>query len=218
MNIKLIWQYRTSNKDEVQFESNWFDDEIIEYILNDLSKLGGIQAITVLDDMGTEWSLKEFRKLKKKVESEARNPIIYFDGGYHKESGDAGIGVAIYYEKGNNRFRLRFNDKLDGIASNNEAEYAALFNAVSMLEQLDIRHTPCTIRGDGQGALKQLAGEWPCYESGLSNWLDKIEMKLKELHIRPALEVISRAENKEADKLARQALEKKFIHSHTKLV
>lgn len=218
MKIKLILRYRTPNQAEVQFETNWFDDQMLEFILNDFSKLRGIKTITVLDDMGAEWSLKEFGKLKKKVEAEARNPIIFFDGGYQKGSGETGIGIAIYYEKGDDRFRLRCNDKLDGIASSNEAEYAALFNAVSMLEELGIRHTPCTIKGDGQGALKQLAGEWPCYQPELCNWLDKIEMKLNELHIKPVLEVISRSDNKEADKLARQALENKFIHSHTKLV
>ncbi|ONK21950.1 hypothetical protein BLX87_18785 [Bacillus sp. VT-16-64] len=217
MNIKLIFEYETPNKDKVQFETNWFDDQILEYILNDFSKINRIKAITILDDMGMEWSLKEFRKLKQKVEAEARNPIIYFDGGYHKESGEAGIGIVIYYEIGADQFRLRYNDKIDGLASSNEAEYAALFNAVNMLEQLDIRHTPCTIKGDGQGVLKQLAGEWPCYEQELCRWLDKIEMTLNKLHIKPTIEVISRAQNKEADKLARQALENKFIHSHTKL-
>jgi ribonuclease HI len=106
---------------------------------------------------------------------------------------------------------------LEGIVSNSEAEYAALYNAVGMLEQLDIRHSPCTIKGDAQGALRQLAGEWPCYEAHLNSWLDKIELKIKELHLKPSLEVITREQNKEADKLARQALENKIIHSHTKI-
>ena len=52
----------------------------------------------------------------------------------------------------------------------------------------------------------------------LNSWLDRIEEKIKSLGIVPKYTAISRNDNKEADKLASQALEGKEIFAKTQLL
>ena len=65
--------------------------------------------------------------------------------------------------------------------------------------------------------LNQLSGEWPCYEQNLNRWLDRIEVKLEKLNLRPVYEPISRKDNQEADSLATQALNGEEIFSKIEL-
>jgi ribonuclease HI len=99
--------------------------------------------------------------------------------------------------------------------TNNEAEYAAFYYALNILEDLGVHHLSCEFKGDSQVVLKQLEGEWPCYEDALNSWLDRIEGKIKALGLIPKYTSISRKDNKEADKLATQALEGKEIFAKT---
>lgn len=93
-----------------------------------------------------------------------------------------------------------------------------MFHALNLLEELDVKDVTCEVKGDSQVVLKQLEGEWPCYEEELNNWLDRIEVKLKKLHLNMIYSSIGRNENKEADKLATQALEGKRIYSKMQLL
>jgi ribonuclease HI len=52
-----------------------------------------------------------------------------------------------------------------------------------------------------------------CLEEELSKWADRIERKLRQLGINPEYELISRKENREADKLASPALKEIEITS-----
>ncbi|MEK3886094.1 reverse transcriptase-like protein [Bacillus sp. FSL K6-3431] len=217
MKIKLKIIYQPAKTIAVPFESEWIEERYVEDLLIDLQKTGRMKHITIMDEMGREWNRKEYEKLKQKTEMEPKNPVVYFDGGFDKSNKKSGIGIVIYYEKGNEVYRYRVNGKLDALETNNEAEYVALYNALLSLNEIGIRQQPCKLRGDSQGVLKQLSGEWPCYEKTLNKWLDRIEVKIQELGIKPIFEVISRSDNKEADKLATQALENKVIHSHAKL-
>lgn len=217
VDIKLKLQYKGAKTANIQLESEWIEEEDIDDLLEDMLKTGRIAHLTIIDEMGNEWSLKEYDKLKIKMEHEPRAPVIYFDGGFRKATHESGIGVVIYYKIGNVTYRKRSNAKLEELTTNNEAEYAALYHALVQLQHLEIKQLPCTIKGDAQGVLKQLAGEWPCYEEVLNEWLDKIEAKIKDLGIKPAFEIISRQENKEADQLANQALNNQSIDSHHKI-
>jgi ribonuclease HI len=128
-----------------------------------------------------------------------------------------GIGVSIYYKKNGKTYRIRRNAKIEEIEDNNEAEYAALLNGIHILEELNVRHQSVTFRGDSQVVLKQLEGEWPCYEETLNRYLDRIEEKMKRLSIRPLYDPIDRKGNKEAHQLAAQALEGTMIDSHKEI-
>lgn len=129
----------------------------------------------------------------------------------------AGIGIVIYYDKGKEKYRYRLNARLHELESNNEAEYAALYNGLVLLEDIGIKQQSIIIKGDAQGLIKQLEGEWPCYEKNLNRWLDRIELKMAEMGLKVEYEVIARNNNKEADQLATQALKNKMIQSHLKM-
>ncbi len=217
MEIKLKFHYKGSKTEEIQLESEWMDDKAINPLVSDMLKTGRIKDIVVMDEMGNEWTLKEYKKLMEKIEVEPRNPVIYFDGGYDREKKESGIGIVIYYDKGEEKFRVRSNAKLYELDSSNEAEYAALYNAMERLHQIGVKKTPCVIKGDAQGVLKQLAGEWPCYEETLNLWLDRIEEKIDTIGLKPSFQIISRNENKEAHKLASQALQNNIIDSQLKI-
>lgn len=217
MKYKIKMIYKGAKTIHLPLESEWIDERNIDVLIFDFQKTGRITDIAIMDEMGREWNRKEFAKLQKKLEDEPTNPILYFDGGFDLQSKEAGIGIVIYYQKGENQFRYRANAKLEALESNNEAEYAALYNALLFLQEQSFNNLPIVIRGDSQGVLKQLEGEWPCYEKSLNAWLDKIEEKIKELGLHPNFEVISRKENKEADALATQALQNTIIHSHLKM-
>lgn len=155
------------------------------------------------------------KKLLTEIEEEPHDILVYFDGGYLKESNQAGLGAVIFFKQGKKKYRIRANERIDQMDSNNEAEYAAFYFALNILEDLGVHHLSCEFKGDSQVVLKQLEGEWPCYEQELNRWLDRIEEKIETLGIKPTYTVISRNENKDADKLATQALNGKDIFAKT---
>ncbi|WP_409251114.1 reverse transcriptase-like protein [Bacillus sp. SCS-153A] len=215
MKMKVIWTYIGKIPDRIIFESEWMNRKYVDYLIEDLLRIGRAKDILIRDEMENEWSRKEFLKLNEELEQEPENITVYFDGGYDKENALAGLGMVIYYQKGGKNYRIRKNAKLQELENNNEAEYAALYSCMQLLEELEVRQVPCVIKGDSQVVLKQLEGEWPCYEETLNNWLDRIEAKIKALRIKPIYEAIDRKQNKEADHLANQALQDTFIHSHS---
>lgn len=152
-----------------------------------------------------------------KVKEEPSDVTAYFDGGFDKQTKECGLGAVIYYTLGDHKLRMRMNEKVAEIDSNNEAEYAAFSFLVSALEELGITRQTVTFKGDSQVVLNQLSGEWPCYEEKFSRWLDKIEKQLSKLKIRPNYVPVSRKQNSEADQLATQAIKNIKIRSNLEL-
>lgn len=217
MEMKLKFKYTSKTASTIWFESDYFPRKETLIHVDDLMKTGRVLDLEVIDEMGNSWSRKEFIKLNQELEKEPENIIVYFDGGFDKESLLAGAGIVIYYDKGGESFRIRKNELLEEIDNNNEAEYAALHIALGLLEEIGVKNTPCTIKGDSQVVMKQLEGEWPCYEEGLNRWLDRIEALIKKLSLKTTLVVLNRKDNKEADKLANQALQGTKVHSNKRL-
>lgn len=218
MKYKLEWNYKLKGNEAVLFSSDWLDTGVALAMGDELEKFTKAKDIVFYDELGTSWTMKEFRKLLSEVEEEPHDLILYFDGGYNKASKQAGIGVVVFYQQGKKKYRIRANELLSEMNTNNEAEYAALYYGLQLLEEIGVHHMPCQIKGDSLVVLKQLEGDWPCYEEDLNRWLDRIEEKLKSLGLKPTLTPIPREENKEADQLARQALEGKVVHSKTQLL
>jgi ribonuclease HI len=216
MKMKVIWTYSGKIPDKITFESEWMNRRYVDYLIEDLTKTGRAGNIVIRDEMENEWTRKEFLKLSEELEREPEDITVYFDGGYDREKALAGLGMVIYYQKGGVNYRVRKNKKLEELENNNEAEYAALYSCIQLLDELGVRNMPCIIKGDSQVVLKQLEGEWPCYEDTLNSWLDRIEAEMKTMGIKPVYEPINRKQNKEADQLANQALQDTFIHSHSK--
>ncbi|RDU36413.1 hypothetical protein DRW41_12825 [Neobacillus piezotolerans] len=218
MKYKLEWLFTIKGGGKVRFHSDWLEGDLALASAEELEKIGKAHEFSFEDEIGTEWSMKEMRKLLEETEEDPHDVVVYFDGGFMKDTNEAGLGVVLFFRQGKKKFRVRANERIGEMETNNEAEYAALYFAATLLEEFEIKNMPCEIRGDSQGVLKQLEGEWPCYEEVLNRWLDRIEKKLEALGIKPSFKVISRSENKEADKLASQALEGKRIHAKTQLL
>lgn len=215
MNYKLEWKYKLKSNEKVQFSSESVSGEVAIQIGEELEATGKVSELYFYDEKGTSWILKEMKKLLTEIEEEPHDITVYFDGGYQKESNLAGLGAVIFFKQGKKKYRIRANERLEQLENNNEAEYAAFYYALNILEDLGVQHLSCEFKGDSQGVLKQLEGEWPSYEETLNRWLDRIEEKLKALGLVPKYTVISRKENKEADRLATQALEGKEIFAKT---
>lgn len=219
MKYKLEYKFQMKKKkDFIYFTSDWIQSSMALEAGDELEKRNDVADILFYDEKGTSWTLKELRKLNEELEEEPHDFTIYFDGGYHKETKTAGIGAVLFFHQGKKKFRVRANELFHDILSNNEAEYAALFHALNLLEELEVKGVTCEVKGDSQVVLKQLEGEWPCYEEELNNWLDRIEAKIKTLHLSMVYTSIGRNDNKEADKLATQALEGKRIYSKMQLL
>lgn len=218
MKYKLEWKYKLKGNESVLFTSDWLESELAISVGDDLEKTGKAKEILYHDEMGTSWTIKEIKKLSEEIETEPHDVLIYFDGGHHVDRNEGGLGVVIYYKQGKKKFRIRANERIEEMETNNEAEYAALHFALSILEELGVHHIPCDIKGDSQVVIKQLEGEWPCYEENLNRWLDRIEEKINEMGIDPRFTSLPRNENKEADKLATQALDGKMINSKMQIL
>lgn len=212
MKYKIEMNYKIKGA-PLFFTSDYMDGERALIAGDELEKSGKVMNLLFIDELGSEWSLKELRKLTAVIEAEPHNITLYFDGGFTKGTNEAGLGAIIYYSQGKKNFRLRANEHIEEMETNNEAEYAALYFALGLLEELGVHHLPCEIKGDSQVVLKQLEGEWPCFEENLNRWLDRIEEKMKSLGIEPTYTAITRKDNKEADRLATQALEGTSIKS-----
>lgn len=201
----------------VTFTSDELDSQFALKIANDLESTGRVRELIFIDELGQEWTRKQYQKLTEDIDGSPQNVTIYFDGSHKPGETIAGAGIAIYYTQNNKKYRLRNNERFDYIENNNEAEYCALLAAVQKLEQLGVKHQKIMIKGDSQVVLKQLTGEWPCYEENLNKWLDRIEQQLKDLGLHVEIMAIPRKENEETHRLATQALEGIKIDSQLEL-
>jgi TolB-like protein len=80
MKIKLSFLYKAPDKKDIPLETGWFEDGLLEAIVNDFSKVGRIKEIVVCDEMETEWSLKE-QKGKEKNGGKSAKPGHLFRWG-----------------------------------------------------------------------------------------------------------------------------------------
>ncbi|MDQ0197589.1 reverse transcriptase-like protein [Neobacillus ginsengisoli] len=215
MKYRLEWKHQFKGSEKIQLSSEWVSGEIAIQAGEELEKSGKASDLYFYDEKGTSWILREMKKLLTEIEEDPHEITVYFDGGFQKETNQAGLGAVIFFKQGKKKYRIRANERIDQMETNNEAEYAAFYYCLNILEDLGVHHLSCEFKGDSQVVLKQLEGEWPCYEEALNRWLDRIEEKIKALGIEPKYTAVSRKDNKEADKLATQALEGKEIFAKT---
>ncbi|PYZ97495.1 hypothetical protein CR205_02550 [Alteribacter lacisalsi] len=217
MNVRLEIVYKTAKGMEAEFSSNDMRVEEAIALAEDLERTGRVKSVVFFDGRDRSWSLKELRRFESEVEDEPHHVVVYFDGGYDKKSGEAGLGAAVYYEQNGRRWRVRRNEHGGVLASNNEAEYAALMLAAEELEAIGAGRLPITVRGDSQVVINQLTGEWPVMDEKLNQWADRIEAKWKELGVEAVYELVTRKANQEADHLAGQAMKGVKMRSQIEL-
>ncbi len=133
--------------------------------------------------------------------------IIYTDGGSRGNPGPAAIGVLFCNEKGQEI--KQYSDYLGDNFTNNEAEYKAVIFALKKFKALFgkklAKNSEIEIRSDSELLVKQLKAQYKVLDSKiqllfLEVWnlqfdFQKIKFKL-----------IPREKNKEADRLANEAL------------
>ncbi|MBP2077252.1 reverse transcriptase-like protein [Oceanobacillus polygoni] len=214
MQVRMELTYRTKKGLETIFSSDMMQAGQAIVIAEDMEKTGRIKQLTFIDSNEGSWTYKQLKKYMEEIKTEPHDIIVYFDGGFDLKTNKAGLGCVIYYEQNEKAYRIRKNALVEGLVSNNEAEYAALHLGLTELELLGAHHLPVTLVGDSKVVIHQLDGEWPCYEKELAAWIDRIERKLEQLGITPTYKNVSRKMNREADQLATQALQEIEITSH----
>ncbi|WP_146551703.1 reverse transcriptase-like protein [Rummeliibacillus sp. SL167] len=218
MNVMIEWIYRTSKGIETVFRSDEMPAEQAYKVAQDIDKMGRAKTITFTDQYDSSWTMKEMKHYLTEIEGEPHNVIVYFDGGYDRQTAIAGLGCAIYFEQNGKPFRVRKNAQTVGLKSNNESEYAALQLSITELELLNVQNMKVRFIGDSQVVINQMNGEWAVLEPELLSWADRIDNKLKDLGIHPKYEHVSRKINTEADHLATQAIHGIEIIAQTELL
>lgn len=206
MQVVIEWTYSSSKGKVTIFSSEEMPAEEAVLIAEDIEKTGRVKQIVFNDQYDSSWTLKELKGYLKGIETEPHNVTIYFDGGYDLETKTAGLGCVIYYDQNGKSYRLRTNAFVNGLLSNNEAEYAALHLCLQELASLGVHHMPIRVLGDSRVVIHHLNEEWPVIEEDLYSWADKIEAKMNIHGLEPQYELISRKLNHEADRLATQAM------------
>jgi len=143
--------------------------------------------------------------------------IIYTDGGARGNPGPAGVGVIILDESGR---LLKEVSKSLGVKTNNWAEYEAIILGLETAKKLfgkeKIKKYDVEVRTDSEFVARQLQGEYKIKEESLFPQFIKIwNMRISDF---PSITFrhIPREKNKEADRLANEAMDEQKI-SQSKL-
>lgn len=133
--------------------------------------------------------------------------MIYTDGGSRGNPGPAGIGAVIVDEKG--KILKEYSNFL-GVKTNNEAEYEAVIFGLKKIKALlgkeKIKNTEIEFRLDSQLIARQLNGQYKIEEERLFPLFIKI-WNLKMSFGPIVFTEIPREKNKEADRLANEAMD-----------
>ena len=131
--------------------------------------------------------------------------IIYTDGASRGNPGPASYGFVVEDDKGN---ILHKEGRVIGITTNNVAEYTAVYEALNFVKNsLSFKYYSISLRADSKLVAEQLSGNFKIKSKHLMPIIQKIQILAFELG--PiTYGYIPRAENKMADELANQALDK----------
>jgi ribonuclease HI len=134
---------------------------------------------------------------------------IHTDGGARGNPGPAGIGVHLQVGD----FEMR-HGRVIGEATNNVAEYSAVIEAITLIENIIIGGTPhissLHFYLDSELVVKQLTGVYRIKEPSLQVLAQKILVALKALNLPYTFSHVRRNFNKVADSLVNDALDGKL--------
>ena len=129
--------------------------------------------------------------------------VIYTDGASRGNPGQAAMGVVIQDESG--RAAATISQCL-GEATNNQAEYRAIIAGLEKALELGAMHVE--LRSDSELVVQQLSGKYRVKNEALKPLFQKVGV-LRTKFSSLAVSHIPREKNKEADKLANEALDGK---------
>ncbi len=127
--------------------------------------------------------------------------VIYVDGASRGNPGSAGVGIIVYDDKKNILRKVR---QYLGKTTNNVAEYVALIYGLQ--EGLLLRSEYLTIYMDSELVVKQMDGRYRIKNELLKIFSKQVE-HLREGFEKVEIKYVGREENREADKLANQAID-----------
>ena len=124
---------------------------------------------------------------------------LFVDGGARGNPGHAGIGVVIKSD-GKNLSELK---EYIGEKTNNEAEYMALIHG---LNQAAMHGKKIIVFSDSELMVNQINGDYKVKQTHLKSLIEKVKLERQKFS---SFEIshIPREENKEADKLANEAID-----------
>ena len=135
--------------------------------------------------------------------------ILHTDGGARGNPGPAGAGAVLYDEKGTT---VKEATLYLGEKTNNFAEYSAVVLGLEMVAKhfgkKQCAHISLTVRMDSELVCKQLTGEYQVKEESLYPPFMQIHNMLVAIFPEVHFEHVPRAENKRADALANEAMDR----------
>jgi ribonuclease HI len=126
---------------------------------------------------------------------------IFTDGAARGNPGPAAIGVVVFSE---GRKLLEEYKEFLGHATNNVAEYRGLIAGLKIAK----KYMPCSIRFrlDSDLVVRQMKGEWRVKDANLSVLCNEAKGMLSDFE-KVEFTYVPREQNKNADRLANQALD-----------
>lgn len=135
---------------------------------------------------------------------------IYTDGGSRGNPGPSAIGVVYVNEK--EQIIKEYSEYLGDKLTNNEAEYSAVIFALKKFKALFgkeiAKKSEVQIKSDSELLVKQLNGEYKIVNENIQSLFLKI-WNLKIDFLKVKFKQIPREKNKDADRLANEALDVK---------
>lgn len=145
--------------------------------------------------------MESYKQLDLPINIQRREAAtIYIDGASRGNPGSSAVGVVIIDAKGNKREIKKYL----GIHTNNQAEYHALITALASAKQL--KKTNLTIFTDSQLLANQVNRHWKVRDAEIKALYQKA-INLISTFKKVKLNHIPRNLNKEADRLANEALD-----------
>ena len=129
------------------------------------------------------------------------NFCMYIDGAARGNPGPAGVGIVICSDKGKVVSAI---SKYIGQTTNNIAEYTALIFGMEEARNKKIKEL--IINTDSELLAKQLGGEYKVKSSALKDLYKKVNTMLESFE-EVRINQIDREKNKQADKLANEAID-----------
>ncbi len=126
---------------------------------------------------------------------------LYIDGAARGNPGPAGAGAIICNDKGK---AIATISKYLGQTTNNIAEYTALIFGMEEARNKNIKEL--IVNTDSQLLAKQLGGEYKVKSSALKDLYKKVNIMLESFE-EVRINQIPREKNKQADKLANEAID-----------
>jgi ribonuclease HI len=136
---------------------------------------------------------------------------VFTDGASRGNPGHSGIGITVYDE---NDFIIKTYMEYLGEATNNQAEYKALIKSVDVLKKMlsdnEADFDEIEFYSDSELMVNQANFDFRVKEPDLALLNNKFHVTVKKLNKPWKIFYIERAKNKNSDKLANTAIDRKL--------